>query len=140
MGGFFQVLGAFCFGVVLGWYVYYVNRYRTDAVTLSDLTTVLGVIGGAGVLRLFGAGEGAEAATNLFGAYGIGLAVGFFGYFAALVYFVHKSDDYTTEWFLDGRRKKLPEDFEIPAGTAATTHPMGAPGGNGAAGKGDPDA
>ena len=34
MGGLFQAFGAFCFGAVLGWYVYYVNRYRTDTVTL----------------------------------------------------------------------------------------------------------
>ncbi|MEJ2345265.1 MAG: hypothetical protein P8076_11285 [Gammaproteobacteria bacterium] len=135
-----EEFGAFCFGAVLGWYVYFVNRYRTDAVKLSDLTTVLGVIGGAGVLRLFGAGEGAEAASSLFGAYGIGLAVGFFGYFALLVYFVLRSDQFTLEWFLDGRRKKLPARFEIPGGTAVTTHPMADRQGKGNAGEGDPDA
>ncbi len=57
---------------------------------------MLGVIGGAGVLRLFGAGDGA-AATGLFAAYGVGLAVGFFGYFAVLVYFVLRSEQYTLE-------------------------------------------
>jgi hypothetical protein len=139
MGGFFQGIGAFCFGAVLGWYAYYVNRYRTDKVTLSDLTTVLGVIGGAGVLKLFGAGEGAAGATSLFAAYGIGLAVGFFGYFVLLVLFVLISDQYTVEWFLDGRRKKLPDEFEIPVGAAVTTHPMGVPARRGETGVGNPD-
>ena len=64
-------LGAFGFGLLIGWYVYYINRYRKGDVQFSDLTTLIGVIGGGGITALFGASSGA-----LFGAYGIGLAVG----------------------------------------------------------------
>jgi hypothetical protein len=48
--------GAFGFGMVLGWFLYFVNRYRRGDVGLGDLTTVIGAIGGAAVTALFGAG------------------------------------------------------------------------------------
>ena len=48
-----QEIGALGFGLVIGWYAYYVNRYRTDTVQLSDVATFLGAIGGAAVLSLF---------------------------------------------------------------------------------------
>jgi hypothetical protein len=36
---------------------------------------------------------------------------------------VRRSDKFTVEWFLDGRRKKLDTDEHIPAGTRPTgTH------------------
>jgi hypothetical protein len=66
-----ELLGAAAFGFVLRWNVYFVNRYRTDQIALSNLASLVGVIGGAAVLALFPAG------TRLFGAYGIGLALGF---------------------------------------------------------------
>lgn len=93
-------LGAFGFGLLIGWYVYYINRYRKGDVQFSDLTTLIGVIGGGGITALFGASSGA-----LFGAYGIGLAVGFFGYFLVLIGLVRMSPDFGPEWFLDGRRR-----------------------------------
>jgi hypothetical protein len=112
--------GAFAFGVVLGWFVYFTNRYRKGDVQFSDLTTLLGVIGGGAVTALFG-----DAKTTLFGAYGIGLAVGFFGYFIALVVLVRQSQGiFTSTWFLDGRRKKLADGEEIPIDTRATVSPM----------------
>jgi hypothetical protein len=114
-----QLWGAFCFGVVIGWYVYYVNRYRKGDVALGDIVTVVGAIGGGAVLALF------PAESDLFGAYGLGLAAGFFGYFAVLLVLVGRSEHFTWEWFLDGRRRKLPGDFEIPAGTTPTARPMG---------------
>ncbi len=93
-----QIIGAGCFGMLIGWYIYYINRHRTDGVTLGDLITLIGAIGGAAVLTLFPAG------SEMFGAYGIGLAIGFFGYFLMLIYFVLKSKpDFTFAWFLDGR-------------------------------------
>ncbi len=67
-----QLIGAGGFGAVVGWYVYYINRWRKDDVQLSDIVTLLGAIGGAAVLALF------PAKSDLFGAYGIGLASGFF--------------------------------------------------------------
>lgn len=118
-----QLCGAFGFGVLMGWYTYFVNRYRKGEVQLSDLATVLGVVGGAGVLALF------PAKTDLFGAYGLGLAFGFFGYFIVLVLLVWGSAEYDRHWFLDGRRKKLPEGWEIPPEISGTVRPMGNSGG-----------
>jgi hypothetical protein len=99
-----QQLGAGGFGALIGWYVYYVNRYRTDAVQITDVATLLAAIGGGAVLALF------PAKSDLFGAYGIGLFVGFFGYFLVLVALVKRSTEFGANWFLDGRRKKLAED------------------------------
>ena len=104
--------GAFAFGVVIGWFTYFTNRYRTGGVQFSDITTLVGVIGGGAVTALFG-----DAGSTLFGAYGLGLAVGFFAYFAVLVVMVQKSDGvFTWTWFLDGRRK-APKDDETTDGS-----------------------
>jgi hypothetical protein len=115
---FLQLLGAGGFGAVVGWFLYYVNRYRTGEVQLGDVVTLVGAIGGAAILTLF------PAKTDLFGAYGIGLAAGFFGYFLALLVMVRISDKFTVEWFLDGRRKELAEGEFIPEGTRVTVTPM----------------
>ena len=104
------VWGAFAFGVVLGWFTYFTNRYRKGEVQFTDLATLLGVIGGGAVTALFG-----DAKTTLFGAYGLGLAVGFFAYFATLIVLVRRSKGvFTMAWFLDGRRRRLGDDEEIP--------------------------
>lgn len=92
------IAGAFCFGLIVGWFVYYINRYRKGDVQFGDITTVLAAVGGAAVVQLFGQG------TVMFGAYGIGLAVGFFGYFGLLVFLVRRSPNFSADWFLDGRR------------------------------------
>ena len=89
------LLGALGFGVLVGWYTFYVNRYRTDDVKLADLGTFIGVIGGAAVLALF------PAKSDLFGMYGIGLAIGFFGYLIVLALLVAASPHYDYHWFLD---------------------------------------
>jgi hypothetical protein len=109
--------GAFCFGVIIGWYVYYINRYRTGDVGIGDITSVIGALGGGAVTAQFG-GE------VLFGAYGIGLAIGFFGYFLVLMILVAKSENFDSDWFLDGRRKDPPTGVSIPAGTRPTLAPM----------------
>jgi hypothetical protein len=109
-----QLWGAFSFGVLIGWYVYYINRYRRGDVQLGDLVTLIGVLGGSAVLVLF------PARTDLFGAYGIGLAVGFFGYFLALIVQVSISKNFDVDWFLDGRRKRAGADFDPGTGE----HPM----------------
>jgi hypothetical protein len=119
---FVQMLGAGCFGAVVGWYLYYVNRYRKDDIKLADVVTLIGAIGGAAITTLF------PAKTDLFGAYGIGLAIGFFGYFLVLLVMVRISDRFGVEWFLDGRRKKLADD-ETREGTRDTVAAMDDDGG-----------
>jgi hypothetical protein len=101
-----QFWGAFLFGVVVGWYLYFLNRHRTGQVQLSDLVTLIGAIGGGTVLALFPAG------SDLFGAYGIGLFCGFFGYLALLFLLVRKSKNFGVDFFIDGRRKP-PSDGEV---------------------------
>jgi len=113
-----QLLGAGGFGCMIGWYVYYINRYRKGDVQLSDLVTLIGVIGGGSVLALFKEG------TDLFGAYGIGLFAGFFGYFLVLIFLVGISKNFNIDWFLDGRRIKPKGDFEIPADVRPTISGM----------------
>ena len=119
-----QLIGAGAFGAIVGWYVYYINRYRAGRVEFSDLVTLVGVLGGASVLALFPSG------TDLFGAYGIGLAIGFFGYFLVLVLLTYNSPNFNGDWFLDGRRKKAEDQWVIPADVRGTVGGMGgAPGG-----------
>jgi hypothetical protein len=108
-----QMVGAGGFGMILGWYLYFINRHRKGDVQLSDIVTVIGAIGGAAVLALFPAG------TDLFGAYGVGLAIGFFGYFLVLLLLVRASmlkpdrkGAFDWEWFLDGRCRKPHKDQE----------------------------
>jgi hypothetical protein len=103
-----QLFGAAAFGVLIGWLVYYINRYRKADVQLSDLVTLIGVLGGGAILALF------PAKTDLFGAYGIGLAIGFFVYFIVLVFLVGISKNFDVDWFLDGRRKKPKDPFYVP--------------------------
>lgn len=113
-----QILGAVGFGMLIGWYVYYINRYRKDDVQLSDLVTLIGVIGGAAILTLFPQG------TDLFGAYGIGLVIGFFGYFVVLLVFVARSRNFDVDWFLDGRRIAAKDPYVIPGDIGQTVRPM----------------
>lgn len=70
---------------IIVWLVYYINRYRKSDAQFSDLTTTVGIVGGAGVTSLFG---GAHKA--LFGAYGIGPYAGF--YFLALIVMVRSCE------------------------------------------------
>jgi len=107
-----QKIGAGAFGAVVGWYVYYINRWRKDDVQLSDIVTLIGAIGGAAILALF------PEKTDLFGAYGIGLASGFFLYFFILVILVNKAPGFDAGWFLDGRAPKLGADQEKSEGRA----------------------
>lgn len=92
-------IGALAFGVLIGWYVYFINRYRPGDVQLSDIVTLVGILGGAAITALFPAG------SSLFAGYGIGLAIGFFGYFGVLLLLVANSKNFDADWFLDGRRR-----------------------------------
>jgi hypothetical protein len=106
IGNFLSVpdIGAFSFGAVIGWYVYYINRYRKDA-SAGDITTLVSALGGAAVTGVF-------KDKQLFGAYSIGLGVGFFGYFALLLLLVKLSKKFNLDFFLDGRHLKLEEGEE----------------------------
>ena len=117
-----QLWGAGCFGAVVGWFVYFINRYRKEDVSWSDLTTVIAIIGGGSILTLF------PASTDLFGSYGIGLFIGFFGYFAFLVGWVRISDNFSVDWFLDGRRRNPADGYDIPEGSRRTLSAMSADG------------
>lgn len=66
-------IGALCFGIVIGWICYRTIR-RSSTSGLSDIATVIGAVGGAALTALFPQG------TIMFGAYCIGLAIGFFAY------------------------------------------------------------
>jgi hypothetical protein len=105
--------GALAFGLVVGWFTYFVNRHRREDVSLADVATIIGALGGGAVLALF------PEESALFGAYGIGLAVGFFGYFMLLVAMVLGTRGWTLEWFLDGR-KPPPQTGQI----VGTDRPM----------------
>jgi hypothetical protein len=103
-----QLIGAGAFGLIIGWRLYFTDRYRTGAVDFQDIAQVISVIGGAAVLALF------QAGSDLFGAYGIGLALGFFAYHLRLASMVRRSPNFDDDYFLDGRRKKLAADEYIP--------------------------
>ena len=104
--GALELLGAGAFGVVIGWLLYFLNRYRSEDVRLADLVTVIGALGGGAILALF------PAESELFGAYGIGLFVGFFGYLGVLGLLVLGSSSFDRDYFIDGRRKPPPPGSE----------------------------
>jgi hypothetical protein len=70
------ITGAAAFGIVVGWLTYFILR-RAKPTALSDLSTVIATLGGATVLGLF------DPKGPMFGAYALGLALGFFGYYRA---------------------------------------------------------
>jgi hypothetical protein len=101
----FLLIGAWCFGFVVGWNLYFLNRHR-QKIQISDLATLIGAVGGAAVLALFPAG------TDLFAAYGIGLFLGFFGYFGWVISLVTMSRNFSSDYFIDGRRR-MPDGNEV---------------------------
>jgi hypothetical protein len=66
-------IGAFAFGLVIGWITYRTLRRKEGAAALSDIATVIAAVGGAAVTTLFKRPE-------LFGWYSTGLVIGFFLY------------------------------------------------------------
>lgn len=86
-----EFFGPFCFGLVIGWVTYRTLRRKADAVALGDIAAVLGAVGGATIVALF--------KNSAFDAYCIGLAIGFFAYFAAglIMDFVGKKKPGETE-------------------------------------------
>lgn len=68
------MIGAWCFGAVMGWISYRTLRRKEGAAALSDIAGVIGALGGAAIMAIFKTAE-------LFSVYCIGLFVGFFVYF-----------------------------------------------------------
>jgi len=66
-------LGSFTFGFVVGWITYRTLRRKEGSAALSDISTVIGAVGGAAVIALF-------KTPDMFGGYSLGLAAGFFLY------------------------------------------------------------
>jgi len=83
------MLGALCFGAVMGWITYRTLRRREGLAALSDIATVIGALGGAAITALFSSQE-------LFGWYCVGLFVGFFSYF--VVGLSVKDGDPASKW------------------------------------------
>src|SRR4051812_30291422 len=98
VGRVVELIGAAAFGLIIGWPVYFTDRYRTGAVDFQDIAQVISIVGGGAILGLF------QAGSELFGAYGIGLALGFFAYHARLSGLVRRSPNFDDDFFLDGRR------------------------------------
>jgi uncharacterized membrane protein YeaQ/YmgE (transglycosylase-associated protein family) len=67
-------IGGLCFGLVVGWITYRTLRRKEGSAALSDISTVIGAVGGATVTALF-------KSQAMFAMYSIGLAIGFFLYF-----------------------------------------------------------
>ncbi len=55
---FISGLGAFFFGLLLGWICYRTLRLNAGASVLAEIATIIGVLGGAAVLALFKSDEG----------------------------------------------------------------------------------
>ena len=86
-----EVLGALCFGVVIGWVTYRTLRKQGETVALSNIATVIGAVGGAAVTALF-------KTPDMFSWYCIGLAGGFFAYLILAVTWFKD-----VAWLGDGR-------------------------------------
>jgi len=69
-----SLVGALAFGLVIGWLTYRTIRRTKEASSLQDISSVIAAVGSAAVIALFKVGE-------MFGAYSIGLAIGFFSYY-----------------------------------------------------------
>lgn len=67
-----EVIGALCFGLVIGWVTYRTLRRTGETVAVSNIASVIGAVGGAAVAALY--------TKELFAWYSIGLALGFFMY------------------------------------------------------------
>jgi NhaP-type Na+/H+ or K+/H+ antiporter len=75
-------IGAFFFGLVVGWVTYRTLRREGSSAHISDLAAVIAAIGGSTITNVI-----SEA---LFGWYSIGLAVGFFGYYGLSIKYADK--------------------------------------------------
>ena len=92
--GAIELIGALCFGLVVGWITYRTLRRKEGMSNLSDIAAVIGAVGGGAVTALFKEGE-------LFGMYCIGLAVGFFAYFIVAFFISGRDPETISRWMGD---------------------------------------
>lgn len=74
-----EAWGIFCIGLVFGWLLYYAVRH-TENFSVATLSPTLGVVGSAATI-----GWIQHGATAWIGPYGVGVGIGFFGYFLITV-------------------------------------------------------
>ena len=72
--------GAICFGAVVGYITYRTLARTTDKAAITDLATVIGVIGGGAITALYGPADG-----TMFAMYSIGLVAGMVLYVIASI-------------------------------------------------------
>jgi uncharacterized membrane protein YeaQ/YmgE (transglycosylase-associated protein family) len=101
-----EYIGALCFGLVVGYVTYRVLVRTTDRSAITDLTAVLGAVGGGAVTGLF------DPQTELFAMYAIGLAVGMAVYGA--IYYVLNGKEATAK-VLAGREVTTPPPPPVPS-------------------------
>jgi uncharacterized membrane protein (DUF441 family) len=70
--------GALCFGLVVGWVTYRTMKRMKEQAAISHIAAVIGAVGSGTVVQLFKSEE-------MFAAYAIGLAIGFFAYAGAAI-------------------------------------------------------
>lgn len=80
-----DIIGAFCFGLVVGWITYRTLRRSASGSGLSDISTIIGAVGGGAVTALF-------RSPPMFGAYSVGLAIGLFLFFILFLLLYGKED------------------------------------------------
>jgi len=99
------MIGVFGFGAVLGWYLYFDNRYRKE-VSFADFKGVLSVIGGGAALKFLNVPQ--DRLLPVFEWYGAGVAAGFFGYFLVLCVLIACSGGtFGVGYLIDGRSRVL---------------------------------
>jgi hypothetical protein len=80
------LFGAACFGTVVGYITYRTLARTTDKASITDLASVIGVIGGGTITVIYGPADG-----TLFAMYSIGLLIGMVLYLIASVFTRGKS-------------------------------------------------
>jgi hypothetical protein len=92
-------IGAFSFGLVIGWITYRTLRHREGNASISDIASVIAAVGGGAIVSLF-------REAILFGLYAIGLGVGFFLYL--IIAFILEGKDSVVKFMTveEGKKKK----------------------------------
>lgn len=101
-------IGVCCFGILIG-YITHRTLARTKEASVSDLSSVVGAVGGGAVTAIVDPG------TELFGAYAIALLVGYVVYGGMYVW-SNGWDDFAK---VMGKNDLDSRDDELDAGPAA---------------------